>query len=448
MTRATARLLAGLLSLTLVAAACSRDDGGGSGGNGDSAAVTTGAPVDYAAVGLWDDGPCDESLPPLVVGTSAVFESPVISLGDQVLALEAAAEAFNARGGANGACIEAHTCDDGANLDQALACVRELDEAGIVATVNEVTTEGNAEVAGALADAGIPRVATNVGPDDWGDPNAFPIDASSTGVAFLMPLGLIQEEVLEIGLLRPDLPQTAALTGLFSDMYADEGATFPMDAAVAPATTDYTQYILAAQEADVGGVVLALGEQEAVQVVRAGEQLATDLQLGASLGTFPHSSIAELGDIAEQMVFLTSFPPATYDLPVYEALRADLAASGDEALQPANLKVSAMRAWIGLYALLQMIREAEMTEFTREGITTLLQEATDVPMLDMFGGEDWTPDLNHEGLFQRAGTNHWGIYRWDPDAEAPAGLEGNFVQVETIVWDEALCDSPFAAPCT
>ena len=75
-----------------------------------------------------------------------VFESPVVSLEDQAIALEAAAEAFNARGGANGACIEVHTCDDGANLDQAVGCVREIDDAGVVATVNDQGTAGQAEV--------------------------------------------------------------------------------------------------------------------------------------------------------------------------------------------------------------------------------------------------------------------------------------------------------------
>ena len=119
------------------------------------------------------------------------------------------------------------------------------------------------------------------------------------------------------------------------------------------------------------------------------------------------------------MVFLSSFPPATVDLPVYEALRADLAASGEEALQPEEVKVTSMRSWIGLYSLLRMIRDAKMTEFTREGVMAMLQQAKDVPMLDMFGGENWTPDLNHPGTFQRAGINRWGVYRWDPAGGEP-----------------------------
>jgi ABC-type branched-subunit amino acid transport system substrate-binding protein len=320
MSKHTGRGLALVLVLALLAASCggsdSSNDGQSSGSDttettaGETTDDTTGGTeIDYAAIGLWDDGPCDEARPPLIVGTSSVFESPVISLGDQALALEAAAEAFNARGGANGACVEVHTCDDGANVDQALACVRELDAAGIVATINEQTTAGTAEVAAALAAAGIPRVATNVSPSDWSDPNAFPTDASSTGVVFMIPQGLIDEGVTEIGVIRADLAQASALIGILGDMYEDDGATFPMDVAVPAGTTDYTQFILAAEDAGAGGVVLALGEQEAVQVVRAGNQLGTELLLGSSLGTFPHSSISDFGDTAEQMVFLSSFPP-------------------------------------------------------------------------------------------------------------------------------------------
>ena len=102
--------------------------------------------IDYEALGLWDDGPCDEAKPPLKIGLMTVFESPVVSLEDQAIALEVAAEAFNERGGANGGCIEVHTCDDGANVDQAVACVREIDDAGVVATVNDQGTAGQAEV--------------------------------------------------------------------------------------------------------------------------------------------------------------------------------------------------------------------------------------------------------------------------------------------------------------
>jgi hypothetical protein len=180
--------------------------------------------------------------------------------------------------------------------------------------------------------------------------------------------------------------------------------------------------------------------------VNAASQLDSPLLVSSTLGTFPADAIADFGEFAEQMVFVNSFPPATVDLPVYRALRADLAASGEDALQPGQVKVTSMRSWIGLYALIRMIRDAGMTDFTREGVMSMLQQAKDVPMLDMFGGEDWTPDTRHPGSFERAGTNHWGVYRWDPQAENPVGGEGNFVQTASINWDETVCGSPFGAP--
>ena len=116
----------------------------------------------------------------LEVGLMTVFESAVISLGDLAdRARGLRRRPSTQRGGANGSCIEVHTCDDKANLDQSLACVRELDEAGVVATVNDQGTVGQAEVSAAMAQAGIPRVASLPTPQDWADQNAYPLDAAA-----------------------------------------------------------------------------------------------------------------------------------------------------------------------------------------------------------------------------------------------------------------------------
>jgi ABC-type branched-subunit amino acid transport system substrate-binding protein len=431
-----------LLIVPLVVAAC----GGSSNRDGASAGTTT-APekVDYQAVGLWDDGPCDPAKPPLELGLATVFQSPVLSLEEQATALQASAKAFNARGGANGSCIHVTTCDDGANADQALGCVRKFDAAGVVATVNDTTTAGQAEVAKAMADAKIARVAPNLSNEDWADPNAYPLDASSTGVVLILPQALIEEGVKKIGVIRVDLAAASALTGILKQVYGDNGATFPYDAPVPAGTTDYSQFLLGADRAGTGGVVLALGEQEGVQVVRAGEQLGTQQVLGSALGGFSHKSVSELGDVAKQMVFAWSYPPATADLPVYQALRADLAASDDEGIQPENLKSSAMHSWIGLYALLRAVRDAKLSTFTRDDITNLLQHAKNVPMLHMFGDESWTPDLDHPGVFKRAGMNHWATYKWDPD-KTSAGFDGAFVERHVLNFDKVLCGSPIGGP--
>lgn len=401
--------------------------------------------IDYEALGLWDDGPCDASLDPLIVGNMTTQESPVISLIDHVYALEAAAEAFNARGGANGACIQVVACDDKANFDQALVCVKELDDAGVVATVNDLGGIAQAEVSAGMAEAGIPRVGANVSPQDWGDQNSYPIGASFTGLVLLLPESLIQQGITEIGMVRVDFPEAAVMGSLYESIYGDQGATFPADIPIPAGTTDYTQFILAAEDAGATGIVIATGEQEAVQVVRASDQLASDLQIAASLGSFSYSNISELGDTSDRMTFVWGFAPATADVPVYAALRDDLAASGEETIQPETLKAGAMMSWVALYGLLRIIRDAGTTEFTGESIKALLEEAKDVPMLGIFGDETWTPDTDYPGQFQRAGIDRWTYWNWDPDAEWN-GNPGNWVLGGEISFSETTCGSVFGAP--
>ena len=434
-----------VLVIALMAAGCgSSSDSGG----GDSSDTTVPAEkIDYKTLGLWDDGPCDPAKPELKLGLMTVFESPIVSLKDQADALTASAEAFNKRGGANGSCIKVTTCDDGGQTDQAVACVRTIKDAGVVATVNDQGTAGQKDVSDAMQAAGIPRVASNVTNVDWADPNAYPLDASGTGVTFILPKALIDQDVKKIGLIRVDFAAASVMSSLLTQVYQDDGIEFVSDSPVPAGTTNYDQFLLKADQAGAEGVMLAIGEQEATQVVNAGEQLATKQIIGSSLGTFSHKNIKDLGDFANQMAFTWSYPPATTDLPVYKALRADLAASGNEQLQPENLKASPMRSWIGLYALLKMMRDAKMTEFTGAGITKMLHDAKDVPMLDIFGGEDWTPNMDHPGIYKRAGTNHWATYKWDPAAPNPAGLEGNFVELSKVNFDEVLCGSPLGGPC-
>ena len=412
---------------------------------GGGVAAQSGGKIDYEALGLWDDGPCDKDRDPLIIGLMTAFESPVLSLKDQATALEASADAFNKRGGANGACIQVETCDDGANIDQAVECAREIDEAGVVATVNDQGSAGQAEVSEYMATAGISRVASNVTNNDWADENAYPLDASGTGSTFTMPQALVEADAESIGVIRVDLPQASALVGLISDLYEDKGVTFPYDVPVPAGTTDYSQFILGAEDEGVDGVFLAISEEQAVQVVRAAEQLGTELIISGTLGTFARSRVADFGDFAKQMRFVWSFPPATARIPVYKVLRADLAASGEKELKANNLKASPMRSWIGLYALLRMIRDAGLNEFTRESIKTMLDEAQDVPMLDIFGGEDWTPDRTSEGAWTRKGVDTWTTWRWDPKAKFQ-GKRGNFRQTGEISFYDLMCGSLFGAP--
>ena len=62
MSKTVARTLGVLMALALVAAACGGDDDDSSSGG---TTATTAEKIDYTAIGLWDDGPCDAAKPPL-----------------------------------------------------------------------------------------------------------------------------------------------------------------------------------------------------------------------------------------------------------------------------------------------------------------------------------------------------------------------------------------------
>ena len=78
-----------MTALALVAAACGSSSKGGGSTNTTAAKNGGGTQqIDYKALGLWNDGPCDQSRPPLKIGLMTVFESPVLSLKDQADALD------------------------------------------------------------------------------------------------------------------------------------------------------------------------------------------------------------------------------------------------------------------------------------------------------------------------------------------------------------------------
>ena len=248
-------------------------------------------------------------------------------------------------------------------LDKAVACVDEMDRGRRHGHDQRPGPgQAQAEVVGGVrrprASHGWPATCTN---NDWGDQNAYPLDASGTGIDVPDAPGAHRRGRHGDRDRSGSSGGAAAMQGLLEPVPSRTTARPSSTTREVPAgTTDFTQFIQGAEAAGATGVMLALGEQEAVQVVEAGRAARHRARHRRDAsGTFSHAAMADMGDFAEQMALIAPFPPATADLPVYDALRSDLAASGEDALQPENLKASPMRSWIGLYALLYMIRDAD-----------------------------------------------------------------------------------------
>ena len=446
-------LLVTFTTLAIIASGCSGDDSdsGGSGSGGDDTAQSSGGgdgatAAQLTAAGLWDDGPCDTAKEPLKVGMLTTFASPVLTAEDQVFALQASAVGFNQRGGANGHCVKVIVCDEKADPNTALDCVRTLDGDGIAVTVNDaVAATPGPEVGDAFKQAGIARFANSSATTaDQSDLNSYPFDAGGIGTTMVMPQALLDEGIKKIATIRVDLPNVSSLIGLFDGIYGDQGADFVADIPVVAGTTDYSQFVLSAEQAGAKGVVLPLGGQEAIQVLKAAQQLGSDLTFSTSLGTLPYSDLAELGDFSEQIILNGSIPPATAaDLPVLTVLLADLATSGKDVLDAENLKSSAMHSWVGLYALLAILRTAKTEDFSRANMTALIEASGPIDMLDLTA--DWTPNTVNPGAFSRTGNGYYAFWRWSADAKF-GDQDGNLEKGSETNFVDLLCGSPLGAP--
>jgi branched-chain amino acid transport system substrate-binding protein len=413
---------AGLAGLALlVPLACTEDpgdDAGGTGGDGEGSAdeVT----VERSGL-LADDGPCDEALAPYPLGIMTVFESPVLSLIDQVDAAEASVVAFNERGGVGGHCMELTTCDTELDPNGEVECARRFVDDGIVATVHDTTAANPTGVIEATLPAGLPRIGVAPGSEELSAANAFPVGGGGVGTTFMMFSALARAGHTEIALIHVDTPQVQALAGLLEPLLGAYGAELTEMIPVPQGTTDYQQFILAAQDSGADGVALALGEAEAVQVLRAAEQLDTDVVFSTSLGTFGQADAESFGDFAGQVLFNSEVPPATGspdEWPILGDVITDLAASGRPELQRDQIKSSSVRSWLAVYALVEVVeRFGDPDDVSREAITAAFEAARDV---DLHGlAPTWTPrGGSGEGLFGNVSNPYYFQVTFDPAAGA------------------------------
>lgn len=413
---ATLKAMSLLLVFGLVAATgCSRSDddesGSGSGGR-------TEVDPDLGEDLMWDDGACDASKPEVALGMIAPFNAGVISLEDQAIAAEASAEAFNARGGIAGQCIKMVTCDDGADPNKAADCARSNVAAGVVAEVNDSVVAASDVVVDTFAEAGVPRLEGNPAPVAFGSDITYAFGMGGLGNVVMSVPPLVEAGKLKLAIIRADVPGTAALRGILEPMTDAYGAEIVADIPLTVGTSDYSQFVLAAQNAGADGLIMAAGPEEAIQVLRAARQLDTDVYFSLSFGTISRSDVQEFGDFARYFVFNGELPPASIDpeqFPLLAVAVRELAASGSPELTADTLTTASLKSWVYMYALVKILRDAEVTDVTPANVKAALDAATDVDL----GGltPPWTPNRTSEGIFRRVSQPMYWLASWDPETE-------------------------------
>ncbi len=432
------KLLALLCVFTLVAAACGDDDTTSS-DDGSTATPTSGTTDDgtdggsgvdlsYGGI-IWDNGPCDASLTEYGIGITTVFESAVLSLIDQVTALEVSVDQFNARGGIGGHCIKLTKCDDEFNPNKEVECAQQMvDDESIVATINDTTSINPQGFIDVALPADLARFAISPGQQDMAADviNSYPFTGGGSGTTFMMLPPCARAGFKKIGMINVDSPTIDLLVGALGGMLASYGVEFVGNVPVPAGTTDFQQFTLTMQDKGAECVMLPLGENEVLQVLNAADQLDTDLWFSTSSGSTGLRGVKELPNVGDQLFLNGAMPAATasWDVfPALEALISDMETSSDPQLQRDNLKESPMRSWLGLYAFIRTIEDfGTPDDVSRTAVNAAIRAAQDIDMLGLTV-IDWTPNLDFGGQggpFARI-SNPW-YYVWLYDA-----AQDNFV---------------------
>lgn len=406
-----------LVSLALLGAACGDDDDA----QDPEAPSTDSTSTEDLSFGglLGDNGPCDPAEEQYRVGIIAVFESPVLSLIDQVDALDASIARFNERGGVGGHCMQIEACDDGSDPAQAQACARQFERDGVHVTINDTPADPGGQAAAILEQAGIPRLNVNAQVSDLRSPVAYPVGGGSVGTVVLMVPPLTRAGISDIYAIFPGVAGAAdGLTALMGDMLAAYGAELVGSSSITAGTTDFQQFILAAQESGAEGVILPLGENEILQVLNACQQLNCTLKFSTALNSMSRDNARQF-DFAENITWNGPLPPVTASQerwPILEAVIADLESSGKPKLQADSVKTAPLNSWLGVANLVRIVEQfGDPDDVSRAMITSALEVATDV---DTWGlTPPWTPSFEANPIFPRISMPWYYQVRWDPEAE-------------------------------
>jgi ABC-type branched-subunit amino acid transport system substrate-binding protein len=383
------------------------DDGnsssGGGGGGANSAAKSL----------LKDDGACDSSLAKYNVGILTVIESPTLSLKSDSVGLTAAIQAFNARGGVGKHCMELEICDSKGDPNIETDCARQMVDHKVVATLSDATPFATPQVKEIMEAANIPRVGLSQGTQDLSSTVAYSLDVGGAGTTFMMVPGCATNGLKKIAAIHVDTPQILPLFGALAGMLKAYDATMDTKLPLAAGTTDFQQFTLSAQSAGANCAIIPLGQNEAVQVLQAAQQLGSDLKFSGSAASFNADNLKQFGDFNENIIFNSALPPANASQerwPILGAIIDDLGEPADKILPPE------IRSWLSVYALKTIVEQyGTPDDISSAAITKAMKAAKDV---DMFGlVPPWTPSFSASPSFKAVSQPWYYVMTFDKDGK-------------------------------
>jgi branched-chain amino acid transport system substrate-binding protein len=366
---------------------------------------------------------------PLNVAGAGVTPKEVVKLGiispvtsetasnpDTGDAFLAAIKAFNKRGGVgvNGLKMEGFVCDSKGDANGEVDCARQMQEQGVVATINDLAYNNPSGVVDVMEAANIPRIG--LGPTDVSEfvsTVSYPISAGIIAAYIGDAIGFKKNGNTKVCLVRTDAPTGASFRGFVEPLFTAAGVEIVGDVALATGATDYAPYVDEIQRTGADAALLAIDDTAATQLIAAMAQLNAKIPLGGHPGTFTLDTLRKYKSITKGTVLAESFPyPSKNNLKAFPGLKqyyADMKASGKEDLQAKNLQTTSFYPWVAILAFVNLTKDLDT--FTNVTVTDALKTVHDVDIAGLT--PPWTPSTPGFGLFKSSSNHFVFVSRFD-----------------------------------
>jgi ABC-type branched-subunit amino acid transport system substrate-binding protein len=350
------------------------------------------------------------------IGVIAPATGPV-AYPDIQGAASGAVRALNSSGGIDGHPVKLVFCDTAFDPNKEQACARQMVSDQVIATAGDFTPAAEPQVIQILAAAGIPSVGTwTFSSAGTGSPYSYPfLDNDFFDNAAQVDWGM-QAGGKRVAEVRVDIPSTSTWGTFVSNAVNHLGGTMATSIAVPSTATDLASQAAAVLASKPDVVNINLSDSALVSLVNNMDQLGYKGKFVTTSGTPTEADLKSLGSRADQVLFVSPFPPpsAAAQIPGVEQFVQAMAAerrAGDSNAPASDqyVRAEAMNAYVAVMMIAKVAAAAKSTD--AKSLKSALDAASNVDLGGLI--PPWTPSRSLIGQLPRISNGRFFYVSWN-----------------------------------
>lgn len=339
-----------------------------------------------------------------------------VDWSDEVAAARAGVRQVNSEGGINGHMVVLDFCNEALNPNTAEACARRMVSDHVMAMADDGVATSEGGVNAILRRAGIAQIGTDsFGGVSASDPNTYMTDGFEVHNIAAMTKYAVSLGDKRLAMAVVNIPATAPYTPEGKAAAQRLGATLAGTISVPQTFSDLSTQAAALMALHPQAVLLECSEAGGLALVKEMAQLGYTGKFLNDGNFFTQSQVESLGSVANQVLFVSPFPPVTAtDIPGMRKFAAAVEAekaAGDKAAQtgPELVNTQDVGSWLAVKAI------AKIANAKKASDAASFKKSIDATKnLDLDGViPPWTPNkANPKSPYPRVVNPDYYEYSW------------------------------------